>query len=68
MILCCVNKVELYLISWTQGFLHGVQAISHGIDSIYDKAHLGVLGVLMAQRLSPCGEQRPAHNEIPNNI
>lgn len=57
----------MYLISWTEGFLHGVQAVSHGVDGIYDKAHLGVLGILMAQRLSPCGEQRPAHKENPNH-
>ena len=40
-----------------------MQAVSHGVDGIYDKAHLSVLGVMEAQRFSPCGEQRPAHKE-----
>lgn len=44
----------LYLVSWTEGLLHGMQTISHGVNSIDDEAHLGVLCILMAQRLSPC--------------
>lgn len=38
-----------YLVSWTEDLLHGMQAVRHGIDGVYHKAHLGVLGILMAQ-------------------
>lgn len=61
----CAHHAEPYLVSRTEGLLHGMQSVSHWIDGIYDKAHLGVLGILMAQRLSPCGEQRPTHKEKP---
>lgn len=44
----------LYLVFWAQGLLHGMQTISHGVNGIDDEAHLGVLCILMAQRLSPC--------------
>lgn len=63
----CTYCSLAYLISWTESLLHGMQPMSHRIDGIYDKAHLSVLGILVAQRLSPCGEQRPSHEEKPNH-
>lgn len=48
-----------HLISWTEGLLHGMQPIGHGVNGIDDEAHLGVLCVLLAQRLPPCEEHSP---------
>lgn len=57
------HELTLYLISWTEGLLHGMQTISHGIDGIDDKAHLGVLCILIAQRLPPCEEYTPVQSQ-----
>lgn len=53
------TQTHAYLESWTEGLLHGMQTMSHGVNSIDDKAHLGVLCILVAERLSPCGGDGP---------
>lgn len=44
-----------YLISRAERPLHVMQAVRHGVDGINDKAHLGVLCVLLPEGLSLCG-------------
>ena len=43
-----------HLVARAEGLLHVMQAVRHGVDGIYHKPHLSVLGVLLAKRLTLC--------------
>lgn len=51
---CFVPQVDAHLEPWAEHPLHVVQAVRHGVDGVDDKAHLGVLCVLLPKRLSLC--------------
>ena len=43
-----------HLVAGAEGLLHVMQAVRHGVDGVYHKPHLSVLGILLAKRLALC--------------
>lgn len=56
----CISGSSTYLIAWTEGLLHVMEAVCHWVNGINNKPHFSVLCILLPKWLSLCKRQKKA--------